>query len=1235
MIMIISRLGTPVWPVMAFLLACLLPSAVAAAPASDIGHPTFLSPHASPILKSGGLVFVTNTPADTVDVIDTTSLSVIRRINVGIDPVGIGVRPDGKEVWVTNHVSDSVSVIDTDPASLTYLQVIATVQDFDPVTRATRFDEPVGVAFANNDKAYIALSSENQIAVINVSTRQVVQRLAITAQDPRAIVVRGDRLYVIPFESNNQTQISGCTSPFGSDLCTFDATEHVVNNNNVLSLGIVVDIVKHPQIPDRDLYIFDTESDQLVQTVQTLGTLLYGLAVDSTGKVFIAQTDARNHINGRAGTFGDGLSEMENRAFLNQVTRLDCSGFPCTAPQFMELEPLPPANPAPGMALATPFAVQVSADDATLVLSSAGSNRLFTVDAASGEVLGRVEVGKVPRGIALESGETGQPSWAWVLNAADNTVSLVDVSNPAAPSVTDTITLDDPTHPEVKAGRIAFNNANASTTSTFSCESCHPDGGTDQLLWILDTPICSVEGCTQIPPRITMPIRGLRDTAPYHWDGIPGDPYGGINTANIANSIQPNCSIDEPESCTRVLVDGGLASTMCDSGACPINEEGKDGALTAAERDAMSKFLLSVPYPPAQRRAYTNVLSSRARDGFRLFHIDGDLQGDPTPNVCGNCHRMPFWVSTNTPTTGMEAPTWRGAYDRWLILPQGRLNIIDFNFYQPLTTLGIPEQGMWRLSWAGRSRFDPVWNMVLEGSTGFPGSFARSVTLNRETADAELTDELLDALETSATEGGIVLQGEGIMIDGGTATPVSLQFDHQINNGSYLERDDDSVSYSRAQLASLAAEGAFLGTFTARLGPSVDVDNPQPAIWSQGQIQSQRGKQEFPSLINDDTTMVVSGRHIRKGARLYVDGRRVPGTVTCQAGQLPECVNELIEVQLTSLPASWGMHFLQIQNPGGLFSNDYIFNSFNLEEDNCPDIPNPDQADADNDGIGDRCDDDAFDFDIGPGISGAWGDSAHDGEGWFVEILNDRQAAVFWFTHTPPAVGTDFTQAWVVGVGEIIGSSIVLEASHTEITKGPPFGGDFDPARVARRPWGKFVLSFSDCNSGVMYYHSDDPDYGSGSQNLSRVASIDTLDCGSQAKVKTQSLAAFAISPGISGSWGDPAHDGEGWLLEILPNGLAVGAWFSYDPQGNQAWFLDPTTVQGDSLTFDLVMPAGSDFGPTFDPDEINEQPWGTATITFDSCNSASVSYDSLLEGYGSGSQSLVRITQPAGLACQ
>ena len=146
-----------------------------------------------------------NTPSDTLDVIDVDTKRVVKRIHVGIDPVSVAVRPDGKEIWVANHISDSVSVIDNDPNQSTYMEVIATVQEFDEETKATRFDEPVGIAFANNQKAYVALSSENEIAVVDVADRSIARRLHITAQDPRAMVVRGDRLYVIPFESNNKT----------------------------------------------------------------------------------------------------------------------------------------------------------------------------------------------------------------------------------------------------------------------------------------------------------------------------------------------------------------------------------------------------------------------------------------------------------------------------------------------------------------------------------------------------------------------------------------------------------------------------------------------------------------------------------------------------------------------------------------------------------------------------------------------------------------------------------------------------------------------------------------------------------------------------------------------------------------------------------------------------------------------------------------------------------------------
>ncbi len=883
-------------------------------PPAKIGYPSFMSPHASPIAVSGEYVFAVNTPSDTVDVINSQTHQIEARISVGIDPVGIAVRPDGKELWVSNHVSDSVSIIDTDQESLTYLQVIATVQDFDLSTKATQFDEPVGIAFASDEKAYVALSSENRIAVIDVASRAIKKHLNIPSQDPRAIVVRDDRLYVIPFESNNKTQLSGGSKKdIDGDLVTFDAWDHSIANNNVLSLGHVVDIVKHPLVPDRDLFVFDTKTDKLIQSVDTLGTLLYGLAVDSHGKVFIAQTDARNDANGRAGTKSHGLAELENRAFLNQVSTVDFGDEGRTA--FIDLEPLPPQQPQPSDALATPFAIQISKDDSMLVVSAAGSNKIFTMDAVSGDVLGRADVGAVPRGIALESAANGESSKAWVLNAVDNSVSLVDVSVPADPTLVVTIPLEDPSHAAFKRGRIAFNSALASTTGTFSCASCHPDGHTDQLLWVLKTPV--VTRGDQIMPRSTMPVRGLRDTAPFHWDGIPGDPYGGNNSANIGGHVKPNSQIDKPESSTRHLVDGALASTMSLEGDSSENDEGMAGALTGAQRDDMAKFLLGVTYPPAQRRAYTNELSDAAKDGFELFHIKGDLERKPKPNVCGNCHRMPFLVSTNTPGTGMDAPTWRGAYDRWLILPQGRLNIIDFDFYKRVAERGIPEQNIWKFSWGGRRRFDPVWNMVLEGSTGFSGSFARQVTVNSTSVDDDLTNDLLDALELSDSEDGIVLQCEGVLIDEENTKKIVLQYDCDFRGGAYVEVNGGRQAFSRKELTALAAADRFVGQFTARHGEHSDVDHPQPALWTLGPIEKQRGRQKFPILHSDNQTMTISGRHILEDANVVVDGRRVAGSVSLKD-------EEQVVIELASLP-SIGMHLLQLQNPNGLFSNDFIF----------------------------------------------------------------------------------------------------------------------------------------------------------------------------------------------------------------------------------------------------------------------------------------------------------------------
>jgi YVTN family beta-propeller protein len=899
-----------------------------------VGYPLMESPHSTPIAVNGKFVYVTNTPSSTVDVIDRESDKVVERIHVGIDPVSIAVRPDGKEVWVSNHVSDSVSVIDTDPQSPTFHVVIATIQEFDS-NKATTFDEPVGIAFASNEKAYVALSSANQIAVIDVKSRKIKNRLKIPAQDPRAITVKNGYLFVMPFESGNKTQLSGGYHQNSSSdgLVTFDAFEHSAKNNNVLSVGFVEDLIKHYKQPDIDLFIFDITTDSLKLNISSLGTLLYGLTVDAKSNIFIAQTDARNDANGKAGTKKHGLKELQNRPYLNQITTINLESAqkdPYIKATFIDLEPLPPKQPDKDNTFAKPYSVELISNERFLIATAFGSNSVFTVDPLNKLVGSKVVSGAGPAGIAIDDKNSSQV--AWIYNALDNSVSKINYENINKISNDKTIILDDATVINTKLGRQYFNSAAVSTTGTFSCASCHPNGHTDQQLWVLDTPI--VDGGKQIQPRSSMPIRGLRDTEPFHWDGTQGDPYGGNNATNNNRYVRPNCRNKETLNCITSLINNNINSTM----KLIESEKSINQPLTDSQIKNLAIYNFSIPYPSSQKRPFDDFITSRAIKGFELFHIKGDNNPkQQTPNVCGDCHPMPHWTSTNTPgQNGMDAPTWRGAYDRHLILPQGRLNIIDFPWIAGFAKEGRSEFKFWQLSWSGdtgpRTAFDPVWDMVLEGSTGFSGAFARQLTLSKDTFPKKDTSDvfqaldfpsailldLLASLEKSATQGKVVLEVEGAFIDDSKPRKFEMQFDGTYRGGSYIEKSGDRKHYARSDLLKLAEQGKFVGTFTARHGAKSDLFlHPQPAIWTVGPIQEQRGRQKFPTLTATEKTMLVSGRHFKDDAHLFVDGQRVDGTVRVKEG-------EKVTIALANLPAV-GMHLLQVQEPEGRMSNDFIF----------------------------------------------------------------------------------------------------------------------------------------------------------------------------------------------------------------------------------------------------------------------------------------------------------------------
>ena len=142
-------------------------------------------------------------------------------------------------------------------------------------------------------------------------------------------------------------------------------------------------------------------------------------------------------------------------------------------------------------------------------------------------------------------------------------------------------------------------------------------------------------------------------------------------------------------------------------------------------------------------------------------------------------------------------------------------------------------------------------------------------------------------------------------------------------------------------------------------------------------------------------------------------------------------------------------------------------------------------------------------------------------------------------------------------------------------------------------------------------------------------------------------VAEFSISSvvdgGHSGSWFNPARDGHGIVLEITdgPTGQrAVVSWYHFaaDGSGNQIWLTGVGPVVDDTAIVEVIIAEGAVFGEAFNADDVTRTNWGQLRIKFNSCTSATLEYDSLVDGFGSGSEPLTRLTSgPAAFngACQ
>jgi len=258
--------------------------------------------------------------------------------------------------------------------------------------------------------------------------------------------------------------------------------------------------------------------------------------------------------------------------------------------------------------------------------------------------------------------------------------------------------------------------------------------------------------------------------------------------------------------------------------------------------------------------------------------------------------------------------------------------------------------------------------------------------------------------------------------------------------------------------------------------------------------------------------------------------------------------------------------------------------------------------------------------------SGSFFDPARNGEGTFIEILEGgEQAVVATFSYAPAGDSS----AWFIGIGDIVGNTIVVD--DIQISQGGVFGSAFDASNITTTTIGSMSFIFPDCeasqSSGKLAFESaSGSNYQDLLVNANRLTSV--IDCDN-------SMANPAA--GRSGSFFAPERNGEGIFVEWLSDGNAVVIWYTYDLQGRQLWLISSgTTIEGNRLSANMLFPQETtSFGNLFDPNEIDLQAWGTVTLEYQTgCNDINFSYQSNVDGFGSGGYNYTRLSTLAEVDC-
>ncbi|MCH9652205.1 MAG: hypothetical protein K0U98_28510 [Deltaproteobacteria bacterium] len=582
--------------------------------------------HPLELSADGSELWAVNIPDARVSVFDLVNPAapvLVAEVPVGLGPVSVRSRnPVGlaEEMWVLCQSSNSLFVVDRTSRAVT------------GVVRLV--GEPTGLDFSDDlSTAYVTLAAKHQVVILNATTLAETGRIetassfgnpagATHIDEPRVVRVHdegaGERLFVLSYQSSNGTVVFPL-APTGTEP-DHDIVDLWASGSPILP-------------PDRDVLRFDPSTPSALgqDAAWRMGTLNFDLLFDSSGQMLVSNVDMLNMDR-----FGE--HELKEDGFATHRISIQPplaggaspnSGGPAQVIDLNDPAQVADALEGLGYTCAVPNQMALSADGSRLFVACYETHNVAVVDLVTtggpevmAELRGAPAVGPgVPfgaRGLALR--EAAGQEWLYTYFRGNNQLVTFNVSSLSSgesrlPTTLGSVGFDVTTE-AVQSGRFHLINAKNSTFGTGSCNTCHMDGHLDAIAWELGGFTGQDETFERFDKRmkVTMSLRGIEETPPFHWRGDRAD-LEDFNPAfeNLLGGVQ----------------------------------------LSSAQLDELDAFVFSLSYPANPFQKLNRQYRFQANAGFACFvnlpahSVDIDAAGTQQDFTCAQCHGMAGLSATN------------------------------------------------------------------------------------------------------------------------------------------------------------------------------------------------------------------------------------------------------------------------------------------------------------------------------------------------------------------------------------------------------------------------------------------------------------------------------------------------------------------------------------------------------------------------------------------------------------